>query len=124
MSVQFGNDARHSRRSGNLLSFIKLYFLKISSSLLTSVVIEFFLSSLRVNQKRRVFYLIKYMILLKYMMVIKNRPSKMKCFCVKEFFFVNFDYKNGCKNEFEGKNEKSCSRFKNRVSVEIDFRAD
>ena len=30
------------------------------------------------------------------------------------FFFVNFDFKNGCKNEFEDNNEKSCSRFENR----------
>ena len=64
------------------------------------------------------------MILLKYMMVIKNRPLKMKCFCVKEFFFVNFDYKNGCKNEFEDNNEKSCSRFKNRALLKIDFIPD
>ena len=34
----------------------------------------------------------------------------------KEFFFVNFDLKNGCENEFEDNNEKSCSRLKNRVS--------
>ena len=47
-------------------------------------------------------------------MIIKNRPSKRKFFGVKEFF-VNFDYKNGCKNEFEDNKEKSCSRFKNRV---------
>ena len=43
------------------------------------------------------------------MMLIKNRPSKMKFFCIKEYFFVNFDFKNGCKNEFEDNNEKSCS---------------
>ena len=36
-------------------------------------------------------------------------------FGVKEFFFVNFDIKNRYKNEFEDYNEKSCSRFKNRV---------
>ena len=44
-------------------------------------------------------------------------------FGVKEFFFVNFDFKNGCKNEFEDNNENSCSRFKNRVPLKIDFRA-
>ena len=37
---------------------------------------------------------------------------------------MNFDFKNGCKNEFEVNNEKSCSRFKNRVPLKIDFRAD
>ena len=57
-------------------------------------------------------------------MVIKNRPSKMKFVGVKEFFFVNFDFKNGCKNEFEDNNEKSCSRFTNWVPLKIDFRAD
>ena len=30
----------------------------------------------------------------------------MKFFCVKEFFFVNFDFQNECKNEFEDNNEK------------------
>ena len=39
-------------------------------------------------------------------------------------FFVNFDLNNGCKNEFEDNNEKSCSRFKNKVPRKIDFRAD
>ena len=53
--------------------------------------------------------------LFKYMLVIKNRPSKMNFFGVKEFFFVNFDFKNECKNEFKNNNEKSCSRFKNRI---------
>ena len=58
-------------------------------------------------------------------MVIENRPSKMKFFWRQRFFFVNFDFKNGCKNEFADNNEKSCSRFKNRVPIlKIDFRAD
>ena len=30
-------------------------------------------------------------------MVIVNRPSKMKFFWCQGFFFVNFDFKNGCK---------------------------
>ena len=37
---------------------------------------------------------------------------------------MNFDLKNGCKNEFEDNSEKSCSRFINRVPFKIDFRAD
>ena len=61
---------------------------------------------------------------LKYMMVIKNRPSEMKFFGVKDFFFVNFDFNNVCKNEFEDNNEKSCSRFENRVPLKSDFRAE
>ena len=48
----------------------------------------------------------------------------MKFFGCQEFFFVNFDFKNGCKNEFEDNNEKSCGRFENRVPLKIDFRAD
>ena len=40
-------------------------------------------------------------------MIIKNQPSKMKFFGFKVFFFVNFDFKNGCENEFEDNNEKS-----------------
>ena len=38
--------------------------------------------------------------------------------------FVNFDFKNGCKNELEDNNEKSCCRFKNRIPLKIDFTAD
>ena len=48
----------------------------------------------------------------------------MKFFWCQGIFFVNFDFKNGCKNEFEDNNEKSRSRFKNRVPLRIDFRAD
>ena len=40
-----------------------------------------------------------------------------------EIFFVNFDFKNGCKNEFQDNNEKSGSCFKNWVPQKIDFRA-
>ena len=29
-------------------------------------------------------------------------------FCAKEFSYMIFDLKNGCKNEFTDKNEKSC----------------
>ena len=43
----------------------------------------------------------------------------MKFFGVKEFFFVNFYFKNGCKNEFEDNKEKSCSRFKNRAPLKL-----
>ena len=44
-------------------------------------------------------------------------------FGAKEFFNMNFDYKNGCKNEFKDNNEKSCSWSRNRVSPKIDFEA-
>ena len=30
-------------------------------------------------------------------------------FAAKEIFYMIFDFKNGCKNEFNDKNEKSCS---------------
>ena len=52
----------------------------------------------------------------------------MKFFwCQGIFFFVNFDFKNGCKNDFKDNNEKSCSRFKkrppqNRFSSHLDSR--
>ena len=41
----------------------------------------------------------------------------MKFFWYQGIFFVNCDLKNGCKNKFEDNNEKSCSRFKNRVPL-------
>ena len=50
----------------------------------------------------------------------------MKFFGANEFFHMNFDLKNGFKNELEDNNEKSCSRFKKRFQypLKIDFRAD
>ena len=43
-------------------------------------------------------------------LVYENRASKMNFFFVgNEFFNMNFDFKNGCKNEFKVINEKSCS---------------
>ena len=45
----------------------------------------------------------------------------MKFFDVKEFFFVNFDFKNGCKNEFQDNNEKSRSWFKNKFHPKNRF---
>ena len=44
-------------------------------------------------------------------------------FGVKEFFFINFDFRNGCKNQFKDNNEKSCRWSRNRVSYKIDFKA-
>ena len=55
---------------------------------------------------------------------IKIGLRKWNFFGVKEFFFVNFDFKNECKNEFEDNNEKSCRWFDNKVPQKIDFRAD
>ena len=49
----------------------------------------------------------------------------MKFFrCQEISFFVNFDFKNECKNEFQDNNEKSCSGFKKSVRLNNDFRAD
>ena len=44
-------------------------------------------------------------------------------FWCQEIFYMNFDFKNGCKNEFKDNNEKSCSWFRNRVSHKIYFKA-
>ena len=33
----------------------------------------------------------------------------MKFFWYEGIFFINFDFKNGFKNEFKDNNEKSCS---------------
>ena len=38
----------------------------------------------------------------------ENRASKMKFFWCQEFFLI-FDLKIGCKNEFQDFNEKLCS---------------
>ena len=44
-------------------------------------------------------------------------------FLCQEIFSINFDFKNGCKNEFEDNNEKSYSRSRKRVCHKIDFKA-
>ena len=62
-------------------------------------------------------------ILYEFMLVYENQPLKMIFFCVKEFFFINFDFENECKNELRDNNEKSCSWSRNKVSHKIDFKA-
>ena len=47
----------------------------------------------------------------------------MNFFGAKEFFYMNFDFKNSCKNLFKDNNEKTCSWSRNRVSDKIDFKA-
>ena len=42
-----------------------------------------------------------------YFIIIRLR--ELNFFGAKEFFYMIFDFKNGCKNEFNDKNEKSCS---------------
>ena len=46
----------------------------------------------------------------------------MKFFGAKEFFYMIFDFKNDCRNEFKDNNKKSCSWSRNRVSHKIDFK--
>ena len=41
--------------------------------------------------------------------VYESRLSKMNFLTVKESYFTNFDFENGCKNGFKDYNEKSCS---------------
>ena len=45
----------------------------------------------------------------------------MKFFGAKDFFYMIFDFKNGCKNKFNDNNEKSCSWSRNKVSCKIYF---
>ena len=42
-------------------------------------------------------------------LLYKNRSTKMFFFGVKEFFFVDLNFKKGCENEFQDYKEKSCS---------------
>ena len=44
-------------------------------------------------------------------------------FWCQGIFFMKFDLKNSCKNEFKNNNEKSCSWSRNGVSHKIDFKA-
>ena len=61
--------------------------------------------------------------LIKYVPIYKNGPWKMKFFDVEEFFSNNYYFQNGCKNELNVYNEKSCSWSRKRVSHKIDFKA-
>ena len=54
--------------------------------------------------------------------LIKIGLRKWNFFDAKEFFYMIFDFKNGCKNEFKDNNEKSCSWSRKRVSRKIDFK--
>ena len=49
---------------------------------------------------------------------------KWNYFGVNEFFSVNFDFENKCKNEFQDNNEKSAADSKVESLQKIDFRAD
>ena len=49
---------------------------------------------------------------------------KWKKFSAKKFFFENFDFKNGCKNEFADNNENHAADSKIWSPLKIDFRAD
>ena len=44
-------------------------------------------------------------------------------FWCQGIFFINFDFKNICKNKFKDNKEKLCSWSRNRVSHKIDFNA-
>ena len=46
----------------------------------------------------------------------------MKFFRCQRIFFIKFYLKNGCKNEFKGKNEKLLSRSRNRAAHKLDFK--
>ena len=46
-----------------------------------------------------------------------------KFFWCQGIFFANFDFEYGCKNKFQDNNGKSCSCFKNKVPLKIDFGA-
>ena len=61
--------------------------------------------------------------LFKLLKILKIGVWRWNFFGVKEYFFMNFDLKNSCKNEFEYNNEKSCSWSRNRVSHKIDLKA-
>ena len=49
--------------------------------------------------------------------------NTIRRFWHQEFSFMNYDFKKGCKNEFNDNNEISCSWSKNRVSQKNDFKA-
>ena len=56
-----------------------------------------------------------------YMLVYENRASKIRFFWCQGTFFMNFDSKNECKNEFKDNNEKSCSWSRNKISQKFRF---
>ena len=57
-------------------------------------------------------------------MIIKNPPSKMKFFWCQGTFFVNFDFKNGCKMNLRIKTKNYVADSKIGSPLKIDIRAD
>ena len=47
----------------------------------------------------------------------------MKFFWCQEFFFVNFDFRNDCKNEFQDNNENYTADLKRGSPLKIDLKA-
>ena len=58
----------------------------------------------------------------KFKLVNQNQPSKWNSWC-QGIFFMNFDFKNVCRNEFDDNKEKSCSWSRKRVSHQSGFEA-
>ena len=52
---------------------------------------------------------------------IKNEENQVSK--LGQEIYMNFDFKNRCKNEFKDHNEKSCSWSRSRISHKIDFKA-
>ena len=48
---------------------------------------------------------------------------KWNFFWCQVIFFMNYDFKNGCRNEFKDNNEKSWSWSENSVAHKIDLKA-
>ena len=64
---------------------------------------------LGLNHSANFAYMRGWLTLLEILLFIKIGLRKLNFFGAKEFFYIIFDFKNGCKNEFKDNNEKSCS---------------
>ena len=55
--------------------------------------------------------------------VFNPQDVVMKFFGAKKIYFITFDFRNGCKNELKGNNEKSGSWYKKKIFSQNRFQS-
>ena len=89
--------------------------------ILITFLFELFLNKLFLLVKKKQFFEFLWLEMQNILDEVKIGLRRWVFFGVKDFF-INFDFKNEYKNKFQDNNEKSWSRFKNRIPSKIDFR--
>ena len=93
----------------------KIDFWKVRSSRIN------FVFRPKLNKIYQVIFLVKTSVVVSVCWFLKICLRKWQYFGAKEFYFTNFDFRNGCRNKFQDHDEKLWSWFRNRHSLKIDF---